>query len=219
MVKTDAQHRTDLVECGRALFEKGFCPATSGNFSVRLDDWRLLITPTGVSKGNMKPEDMAVISPAGQHRFGRKNASSEKQMHLLIYKLRPDVRAVVHAHPPKATAFACAGIALDQPIASEFSQALGSVPLAKYGTPGTPDLAAAMAYLVPQHSAILMGNHGVVTYGQDLFDAQGKMELIEHFAEIVLGTLIAGRQNLLAPAELRRLNEAAVRYNAGAKPR
>ncbi len=219
MVKTDAQHRADLVKYGRLLFEKGFCPATSGNLSVRLDECRILITPTGVSKGDMKPEDPAVISPTGQHRFGRKNSSSEAQMHLLIYRLRPDVKAVVHAHPPKATAFACAGIALDQPIASEFSQALGSVPLAKYGTPGTPDLAAAMAYLVPHHSALLMGNHGVVTYGQDLFDAHGKIELIEHFAEIVLGTLVAGRQNLLAPAELRRLNEAAVRYSAGTKPR
>ena len=219
MVKTDAQHRADLVKCGRLLFEKGFCPATAGNLSVRLDDCRILITPTGVSKSEMKPEDLAVISPAGQHRFGRKNASSEKQLHLLIYSLRREVRAVVHAHPPKATAFACAGIALDQPIASEFSQALGSVPLAKYGTPGTPDLAAALAYLVPHHSAILMGNHGVVTYGQDLFDAHGKMELIEHFAEVVLGTLIAGRQDLLSPAELRRLNEAAVRYSAGSKPR
>jgi L-fuculose-phosphate aldolase len=217
MLKTDAQHRADLVKYGRLLFEKGFCPATSGNLSVRLDANRILITPTGVSKGDMKPEDLAVISPTGQHRFGRKNASSEKLMHLLIYRLRPDINAVVHAHPPKATAFACAGIALDQPIASEFSQALGSVPLAKYGTPGTPDVAAAMAYLVPQHSAILMSNHGVVAYGKDLFDAHGKMELIEHFAEIVLGTLVAGRQNLLDPAELRRLNEAAVRYNTGTK--
>ena len=218
MVKTEAQLHADLVKYGRLLCDKGFCPATSGNLSVRLDDCRILITPTGVSKGEMKPEDLAVISPEGKHRFGRKNASSEKQMHLLIYRLRPDVRAVVHAHPPKATAFACAGIALDQPIASEFSQALGSVPLARYGTPGTPDLAAAMAYLVPQHSAILMGNHGVVTYGPDLFDAHGKLELVEHFAQIVLGTLLAGRQALLSPEELRKLNAAAVRYASGARP-
>ena len=215
MRKTDAQHRADLIKYGRLLFDKGFCPATSGNLSVRLDECRILITPTGVSKGDMKPEDLAVISPAGQHRFGRRNASSEGRMHLLIYRLRPDVRAVVHAHPPKATAFACAGIALDQPIASEFSQALGSVPLAKYGTPGTPDLAAALAYLVPHHSAILMGNHGVVTYGPDLFDAHGKMELVEHFAEIVQGTPLAGRQAQLSPEELKRLNEAAIRYRAG----
>lgn len=219
MVKSEAQHRADLAKYGRQLFEKGFCPGTSGNLSVRLDAWRILITPTGVSKGEMKPEDMAVISPQGQHRFGRKNASSEKDMHLLIYRLRPDVNAVVHAHPPKATAFACAGIPLDQPIASEFSMALGSVPLAKYGTPGTPDLAAAMSDLVPRHGAILMGNHGVAAYGKDLFDAHSKMELVEHFAEIVQGTLLAGRQAQLSPEDLRRLNEAVVRYTAAGKPR
>ncbi|HAM34873.1 MAG TPA: class II aldolase family protein [Elusimicrobia bacterium] len=217
MVKSDAQHRADLGHYGRLLFEKGFCPATSGNLSVRLDPWRILITPTGVSKGGMKPEDMVVISPEGRHRFGRRNASSEKDMHLQIYRLRPDVGAVVHAHPPKATSFACAGIPLDQPIASEFSMALGAVPLARYGTPGTPDVAAALEELVPRHTAILMGNHGVVSYGKDLFEAHGKMELVEHFAEIVQGTLLAGRQAELSPDELRKLNEAVVRYNAGAK--
>ena len=217
MVKSDDQHRAELVKYGRLLFEKGFCPATSGNLSVRLDPWRILITPTGVSKGELSPADLAVISPNGQHRFGRRNASSEKDMHLQIYRLRPDVHAVVHAHPPKATAFACAGIPLDQPIASEFSMALGVVPLARYGAPGTPDVAAALADLAPRHTAVLMGNHGVVTYGKDLFDAHGKMELVEHFAEIVQGTLLAGRQAELSAEDLRRLNEAAVRYKGGAR--
>ena len=219
MVKSDDEHRADLVKFGRLLFEKGFCPATSGNLSVRLDAWRILITPTGVSKGEMKPEDMAVISPDGAHRFGRRNASSEKGKHLQIYRLRPEVRAVVHAHPPKATAFACAGIPLDQPIASEFSMSLGTVPLAKYGTPGTPDVAAALADLVPRHDAILMGNHGVVTCGKDLFEAHGKLELVEHFAEIVQGTLLAGRQAELSSEELQKLNAAVVRYQAGTQGR
>ncbi|MDD5657523.1 MAG: class II aldolase/adducin family protein [Elusimicrobia bacterium] len=219
MVKSDAEHRADLVKYGRLLFERGFCPATSGNLSVRLDDCRVLITPTGVSKGDMKPEDMVVISMDGKHRFGRRNASSEKGMHLLIYRLRPEVRAVVHAHPPKATAFACAGIALDQPIASEFSMALGTVPLARYGTPGTPDLAAALEQLMIKHDAVLMGNHGVVTCGKDIFEAHGKLELVEHFAEIVQGTLLAGRQAELSPEELKKLNAAVLRYKNELKPR
>lgn len=217
MKKTDDQHRADLVHYGKLLREKGFCPATSGNLSVRLDQWRILITPTGVSKGEMKPEDMAILSLEGLHRFGRRTASSEKDLHLQIYKLRPDVHAVVHAHPPKATAFACAGIALDQPIASEFSMALGAVPLARYGTPGTPDVASALADLVPNHNAILMGNHGAVAYGRDIFEACGRMELVEHFAEIVQGTLLAGRQAELSPEDLRELNKAAVRYNTGTR--
>ena len=217
MVPSEKVLRAEMVKYGRLLFEKGFCPASSGNLSVRLDRWRILITPTGVGKGALKPEDMVVISPEGLHRFGRRQASSEKDLHLQIYRLRPDVHAVVHAHPPKATAFACAGIALDQPIASEFSMALGVVPLARYGTPGTPDVAAAMAELVPRHSAVLMGNHGVAAYGRDLFEACGRMELVEHFAEIVQGTLLAGRQAELSPEDLRELNKAAVRYSAGAK--
>ncbi len=217
MNKTDAQHRAELVHYGKLFCDKGFCPATSGNLSVRLDAWRILITPTGVSKGSMKPEDMVVLSPDGQHRFGRLKASSEKDLHLQIYKLRPDIHAVVHAHPPKATAFACAGLALDQPIASEFSMDLGIVPLAKYGTPGTPDVAAAMADLVPRHKAVLMGNHGVVVYGRNLFEASNRMELVEHFAEVVQGTLLAGRQAELSPEDLRELDKAAARYSAGTK--
>ena len=217
MVKSDAQHRAELVRSGRLLFERGFCPATSGNLSVRLDPWRIMITPTGVSKAEMKPDDMVIISPEGARRFARRNPSSEKDLHLLVYRLRPDVNAVVHAHPPKATAFACAGIALDQPLASEFSQSLGSVPLAGYGTPGTPELAASVASLVPSHSAILMANHGVVAYGSDLFDAHSKMELVEHFAEIVQGTLLAGRQVLLSAEELKKLDAAARRYRAGTR--
>lgn len=215
--KSDDQHRLDILQCGRAMDGRNYCPATSGNISVRLDPWRILITPTGVSKGAMKPEDLTVISPEGRHRFGRRNASSEKDMHLQIYRLRKDVNAVVHAHPPKATAFACAGIALDQPIASEFLMAVGSVPLAVYGTPGTPEVANSLEKLIPSHTALLMGNHGVVTYGKDLADAHGKMDLVEHFAEIVMETLHAGRQVHLGPEELRKLNEAVTRYAAGVK--
>ncbi|MBI5210227.1 MAG: class II aldolase/adducin family protein [Elusimicrobia bacterium] len=218
-MKTDGQHRLDLVQAGRRFDESGFCPATSGNLSVRLDAWRVMITPTGVSKGAMKPEDMVVVSPKGEHRFGRKHASSEKDMHLLVYRLRPEVGAVVHAHPPKATAFACAGLALDQALATEFSMMVGPVPLARYGTPGTPDLAASLEGLIPGHNAVLMGNHGVVAYGKDLFEAAGRMEMIEHFAEIVQGTLLAGRQTPLTPEDLAKLHEAARRYGERSKGR
>ncbi|MFA6317194.1 MAG: class II aldolase/adducin family protein [Elusimicrobiota bacterium] len=213
MKKTDDAHRQDLVKAGKRFHELGFCPSTSGNISVRLDAWRVMITPTGVSKGDMKPEDMVVISPKGEHRFGRKKASSEKQMHLLVYSLRPEVGAVVHAHPAKATAFACAGLALDQNLATEFTMMVGPVPLAKYGTPGTPDLAASLEGLIPKHNAVLMGNHGVVAYGRDIFEAVGRMEMVEHFAEIVQGTLLAGRQTPLSPEDLAKLSEAARRYS------
>ncbi|MBI4676222.1 MAG: class II aldolase/adducin family protein [Elusimicrobia bacterium] len=219
MRKTDDQHRAELVKAGRRLYELGFCPSTSGNISVRLDAWRIMITPTGASKGDMKPEDMVVLSPKGEHRFGRKQASSEAEMHLLAYRLRPEVGAVVHAHPAKATAFACAGLALDQNLATEFTMMVGPVPLARYGTPGTPDLSASLEDLIPGHNGVLMGNHGVVAYGKDLLEAVGRMEMIEHFAEIVQGTLLAGRQTPLSPEDLAKLHQAARRYSEGAKGR
>ncbi len=212
MVKTEAQHRAEILRFGRALQERNFSPSTSGNISVRLDQWRILITPTGISKGAMTPEDLIVVSPEGKKRFGRRNPSSEIKMHLQIYRERPDINAVVHAHPPKATAFACAGIALDKPIASEIVMTLGTIPVAAYGTPGSPDLSAALEGLIPGHSAILMANHGVVTYGRDLAEAHGKMDLVEHFAEITLGTYKLDKQNLLSHDEVKKLHEASLRY-------
>ena len=210
--RTDDDVRRDLCKAGRRLHELGHTPATSGNLSVRLDPWRIMITPTGVSKGDMAPEDMVVISPEGLHRFGRKRASSETPMHLMVYKLRPDVGAVVHAHPVKATSFACAGLSLSRPLSSEVVMGVGKIPLAKYGAPGTNELAESMKHLIPDHNAILMGNHGAVTYGKTLFDARGRLEVVEHYAEIVLGTYALGRQTVLDAAELRKLDEMIRKY-------
>ena len=133
-------------------------------------------------------------------------------MHLLIYKLRPDVQGVVHAHPPTATGFAAAGMALNQPLVCEVVIGLGSIPLAKYGTPGTPELTAALEPLVPQYDAILMSNHGVVAYGADLHSAYMKMETVEHFAQIALVTHLLGRQQPLGSEELGKLMAARSKY-------
>src|SRR5437764_5349826 len=126
-----------LVYFGKLLHEKGFVSATDGNLSVRLDDHRILATPTAMGKAMMRVQDMVVVDEAGAKLKGRRNVSSEIGMHLTIYKLRPDIRAVVHAHPCTATAFACAGIALDKPLCSEVVMTLGVVPRAPYGTTGT----------------------------------------------------------------------------------
>jgi L-fuculose-phosphate aldolase len=126
-------------------------------------------------------------------------------MHLLIYDMRPDVGGIVHAHPRTATGFAAAGIALNQPLVCEVVIGLGQIPLAPYGTPGTPELAETLEPLVPQYDAILMANHGVVTYGSDLVSAFMKMETVEHFAQIALVTHMLGQQQLLACEELEKL--------------
>jgi L-fuculose-phosphate aldolase len=133
-------------------------------------------------------------------------------MHLLIYKLRPDVRAIVHAHPPTATGFAAAGLALNQPLVCEVVIGLGSIPLAGYGTPGTPELAESLAPLVAEYDAILMSNHGVVAYGDTLDNAYMKMETVEHFAQIALVTHLLGRQQPLGEPELQKLFVARTNY-------
>ena len=143
---------------------------------------------------------------------GRRDVSSEIGMHLLIYRLRPDVNAVVHAHPITATGFAAAGMALDKPLVSEVVIGLGSIPLARYGTPGTPELAEALEPFVPEYDAILMANHGVVTYGDSLYGAYMKMETVEHFAQISLVTHILGRQEPLGNEELEKLLVVRSRY-------
>src|SRR6266567_2792300 len=156
----EPQLRHDLTEYGRMLHAQGFVAATDGNLSVRLDRERVLITPTGFSKGMMEPEDMVVVDLHGKKLSGFYNPSSEIVMHLTIYRMRPDVGAVVHAHPCTATGFASAGIALDQPLCSEIVITLGAVPLAPYATTGTMELSESLEPFIPYHDAILnFGNY------------------------------------------------------------
>jgi L-fuculose-phosphate aldolase len=146
--------------------------------------------------------------------MGRRNVSSEIAMHLLVYRLRPDARAVVHAHPPTATGYAAAGLPLNQALVSEIVLSLGCVPLARYGTPGTPELTDALAPLIPSYDAILMANHGVVTYADDLPRAYMKMETVEHFARIALVAHQLGRQQLLSREDVGKLMSAREKYEA-----
>ena len=215
-LKTEEEHRRDLCTVGRWIHQREYVAATDGNLSVRLDDRRILTTPTGMSKGMMEPDDLVIVDPAGKKLGGRRNASSEIQMHLLIYKRRPDVNAVVHAHPPVATGYAAAGLPLNQALISEVVLALGCIPLAAYGTPGTPELSQALGPLVAQYDAVLMANHGVVTYGGDLLMAYMRMETVEHFARVSLVTHLLGRQVLLSREEVEKLSEAREKYFAGA---
>jgi L-fuculose-phosphate aldolase len=210
--KTENEYRHDICEIGRLLHQKGMVAATDGNVSVRLPGGDILATPTGMSKGLMRPEDLVVVDAEGHKLLGHRNPSSEMGMHLLIYRRRPDVHAVVHAHPPTATGYAAAGIALDKALISEVVLGLGCVPLAAYGTPGTPELADTLKEMVPRHDALLMANHGVVTYGADLMSAYFRMETVEHFARISLVTEVLGRQVLLSARDVDKLMEARQRY-------
>jgi len=188
----ERQHREEICRFGKLLHERGYVAATDGNLSVRLGDGNILVTPTGMCKSMMEADDMVVVDLDGRQVSGRRGVTSEIGMHLLIYRMRPDIQAVVHAHPPTATGFAACGQALDQPLVSEIVVALGCVPLAKYGTPGTPELAEALEPLIPEYDAMLMANHGVVAYAENLEKAYMKMETVEHFAKITLVSRTVG---------------------------
>lgn len=212
-MNTIERHRDDIVRFGKMLHQCGLVAATDGNLSVRMADGTVLCTPTLMSKGMMEPGDLVVVDRGGNKVSGWREVSSEIAMHLFIYRNRPDVNAVVHAHPPTATGYAAAGIALDAALCSEIVVTLGSVPLAGYGTPGTAELAEALAPLIPDHQAILMANHGVVTYGPDLLTAYMNMETVEHYAKIALVTHMLGRQQPLSGQHLDKLHEIRLKYH------
>ena len=213
-MKSVHEHRDEIVRFGKLLHQTGLVAATDGNLSVRLRDGNFLCTPTLMSKGLMEPDDLVVVDPLGQKVSGRRNVSTEIAMHLFIYRNRPDVGAVVHAHPPTATGFAAAGMPLDSALCSEIIITLGTVPLANYETPGTPELAEALAPLVGGHDAILMANHGVVTYGADLQTAYMNMETVEHYAKIALVTHMLGKQQPLSDQHVNKLREIRQKYHA-----
>jgi L-fuculose-phosphate aldolase len=209
---TDHTYRREIVKIGKMLHQRRYIAATDGNLSVRLDEDRVLVTPTGMSKGAMKTADMVIVDMEGQQIKGRRTVTSEIGMHLLIYRMRPDVGSVVHAHPPTATGFAASGLALDRPLICELVVGLGCVPLAKYGTPGTSELADALEPLVPQYDAILMANHGVVAYGEDLQSAYMKMETVEHFAQVALVAHLLGNEQPLQDHDVAKLMVARSKY-------
>lgn len=210
----DDQLRHDIVEVGRRLWTRGFVASNDGNISVRIAPDRLLMTPASVSKGFMTPDMMVITDLDGTLVSGApgRKPSSEAMMHLVAYRERPDVGAVVHAHPPLSTGFAVAGIPLDRAVLAEVVTTLGSIPIADYGTPSTPELAAAVAPYVKVHDGLLLANHGALALGRDLFAAYYKMETIEHFARISLVARMLGRERLLSSQEVERLQGLRDRY-------
>ncbi len=209
---SEAQLRSDIVEVGRRLYARGYTASNDGNISVRLDANRLLMTPTNVCKGFMTADMMCITDLDGKKLAGERNPSSEMQMHLEVYRQRPEIQAVVHAHPPVATAFAVAGIALDRAVLAEVVTTLGSVPIAEYATPSTKELPEAVRKYVKAHDGMLLANHGALTLGTDLFSAYYKMETIEHFANISFVARMLGGERLLSRDEVTRLQGLRGRY-------
>ncbi len=214
MSKTEQQLREDIVQVGRMMFDKGWIAANDGNVTIRLDEDRILATPTGICKGMMRPDDLLLCNLNGEKICGDRDCTTELAMHLTIYRMRPDIRAVVHAHPPVATGFAVAGRALNRALLPEVVISLGSIPLADYGLPGTPALTEGMLPYIPKYDALLMANHGAVAYGEDVFQAYFRMEMVEHFARINLVAELLGGPKVLPRAEVQRLFDSRQRYKA-----
>lgn len=213
MSKTEHEHRQDIVEVSRLIYEKGWVAANDGNISVRLDEHRILCTPTSISKGKVTAEDLIICDLEGNKLEGRRERTSEIAMHLTIYSLRPDIHGVVHAHPPVATGYATAGRPLNLALLPEVVIYLGCVPLASYGIPGTPALTEGMLPLIPKYDALLMENHGSVSYGRDVWQAFYRMEMVEHFARINFVAEMLGGPKVLPRVEVEKLFEARKRYN------
>jgi L-fuculose-phosphate aldolase len=199
--------RKAIVEIGRHLYAKGMVAGTDGNLSVRLGD-RVLATPAGAAKGDLAPDDLVVVDLDGRPTSPRgRRPSSEIKMHLEAYRLRPEIGAVCHAHPPHATAYALAGRPLVQCHMPEIVLTLGAIPLARYATPSTDEVPAAIRALLPGADAILLEAHGVLALGRDPWEAYRRMETVEHYATIVARAETLGRPRVMTPDEVRRLLE------------
>jgi L-fuculose-phosphate aldolase len=197
--------RDEIASVCRRLWERGLIAGGDGNVSARLPDGAILVTPAGMAKQECRAGDLVLVTPDGAPLEGSRPASTEIGIHLRAYRHRPDVLAVVHAHPPIATGFALAGETLPWNALPEIAVGLGEVPLVHYETPGTAALADALEPHLQGHQAFLLANHGAVTVGSSLGVAYGRMESLEHTARIVLAARLLGRVNTLSPHQLEAL--------------
>ena len=194
-----------LVDICHRLYAKGFVTATDGNVSVRLGDGNFLTTRTAINKGMVTADDLIEVDSVGKPVTVNHQPSTELGMHLYVYSQRPDINAVVHAHPVYATGFAAAHQALDACMFPEVIVGLGAVPLAEYATPSTGEVGASLAPFVKTADAVLLANHGVVTFGSDLYDAYFKMEKVEHAAHITFVARMLGGGKALSSEDVEKL--------------
>ena len=207
--------RREMVEFGQRIYAKGLVAATDGNLSHRLSGDRLLITPSGSCLGELQPTDLAVVDAAGRILSGPRRPTSELPLHLTAYRVRPDICAVVHAHPPIANAFSFAGESLEQCVIPEVVVGFGTIPTTPYATPSSEEGARVITELIRDHDGLILQRHGTVTVGNCLRDAYFKLEKIEHAAHITLMARLLGRVIPLSTDELRRLGQASERMGWG----
>lgn len=199
--------RLQIVEAGKRLQQRFFVASNDGNISAKLSENRVLITPTGVNKGEVVPDQILKVDMNGNIIEGHMEVTSEIKMHLAVYKMRSDVKAIVHAHPPAATAFAVSGEKLDDPIIlPEAIFSLGKVGHCEYGTPSTNELPNAVEKEILYSDALLLANHGALTVGDNVMQAYYRMENLEMISKVTLYTKIIGKVRTLTELEVEKLN-------------
>jgi L-fuculose-phosphate aldolase len=188
-----------ILDIGKRLWQRTYIASNDGNISVKINDKEILTTPTGVSKGFMTPDMIIKMSMDGKvlSKSSKFRPSSEVKMHLEVYREREDIKSVIHAHPPYCTSFAVAGVPLDQCVLPEAIIVIGAVPIAEYGTPSTKEIPDSIKPYVQSTDAILLANHGALTFGTDLISAYHKMETLEHTAQIVTLAHHLGNVNVI----------------------
>lgn len=206
---TEHEIRQEMVRTGHLMWERGYVAATDGNLSARLGPNRLLATASGLSKGFLTVDDLVIIdldgTPLPSYRGRDQRPSSEIMMHLEVYRQRPDVDAVVHAHPPLATAFSIAGVTLARCVLPEVVVTLGSIPTAEYATPGTSEVPASIRQAIQDHDAVILAHHGSLTVGKSLWEAYLRLEKVEHTAQITLTAQQLGQVHTLSPEAVEKL--------------
>ena len=216
---TEYEIKKQICEIGKRIYNKGMVASNDGNISVKLNDNEFLCTPTGVSKGFMTPEYICKVDANGKvlQAYEGFKPSSEIKMHMRVYKERPDVNSVVHAHPLYATSFAIAGIPLTEPIMPEAVIALGCVPIAEYGTPSTEEIPDAVSKYLPYFDAVLLENHGALTFSDSLLNAYHKMESVEFYARLLYQSKMLGGPKPLSEEQVQRLYEIRRKFGMKGK--
>jgi L-fuculose-phosphate aldolase len=208
---TEFEAREQVIDVCRRMYRQGTIAAADGNVSVRLGRDRLLVTPSGLPKGELGTQDLVTVDLAGKRLGGRRQASSEIRLHLAVYGARPDVQAIVHAHPPYTVALTLAGVSLTDCVLPEVALALGPVPTAPYATPTTAEVPASILPLLPGARALVLCRHGSLTLGASLEEAYQRLEALEHAARILHAAHLLGPLRPLSPEEERRLQAVAAR--------
>lgn len=211
--------KKDLVLLGRRLYERGMLAGTDGNISVRLDDDRIMITPAGLAKGDLSPDDLVIIDQNGKHLQGTRTASGEYLMHTFVYRNRPDVIACVHSHPPYVTAFAVAGIHLAENILPEVVVGVGGMPLTDYAPPGTDALPKSLEPFIESNNAFVLRNHGLLTVGHSLDEAFHRHEVVEHYAQIVHLARQLGNLDSIPSDDFTRLEKMRAKLDQAWNPK